>query len=82
MIKIVIEVENVGELAAMLELRDGERDDLRAEIQRLTATPLKFSLPALANAVLEIMPGLTPDQSRRLRNLIESEGACLVESDQ
>lgn len=77
MIEITIKADTTDELIKMWATRDHQRDALRDHISRLEATPLQFSLANLANAVLEMMPGLTPDQASRLRTLIAEEGQDL-----
>lgn len=76
-IKIQIEVDSVGELTSLISYRDDERDAFRDELHRLLATPLRFSLPELAGNVLKNINSLTPDQSQKIRKLIETEGKDL-----
>lgn len=73
--KIQVEFDSVEQLAGLIALRDKERDSLRDELAKLKLTPLQYSLPWLADKVLDREKGigsLTPSQSQELRKLIES----------
>jgi len=73
--KITIEFDTIDQLAGLIGLRDKERDALRDEVAKLKLTPLQYSLPWLANKVLDRETGissLTPGQTSQLRELIEA----------
>lgn len=72
MLKIIVECDTPDELAAILDLYQRERDDLRDRIATLESQPLRYSLPNLAREVLGDFKGLTPDQSRSLKDKIEN----------
>ena len=57
----------MGELSQFLEHRDGLRD----RIKQLEERPLEFSRRRLAQHVEANMDMLTPDQKKKMSNLIE-----------
>ena len=65
--KITVEIESVDELERLI----GWRDQLRDRVRELEQTPLRFSLHDLAHKVSAGISSLTPDQDKKIRDLIE-----------
>jgi hypothetical protein len=73
MIRIHIEADTALEIAELLNLRDSERDALKARVAHLEHEPLRFSRENLAREVIDDYPSLTPTQRLELRARIETK---------